>query len=395
MIKNLSIFLLTLSTFYTSTQTIASNSNSEAENATPKHTLQLEGDGHVGAAARFELLKTVLTENPDMNYSTRVASENTLWPLYEADRDFILKATSGRANSGQIKSLLVHIDTVVKSENFHEMMSLLDLNLIGRIWVYVLSTTKESQKYIQIDMHGENVLGFDRMKIVRKVSNTKKITKILEHRSKSFLKMCTPNMPKQYYIPLVSPTGSFPLPLMRSAWVFQHPGQETLTSLDFLAVATNVVADFDYVREMPPCDLWEHDAIHVRKCRPTTTYNNPEYNASIAVLNQSFEASQPSIEQNGLFNLAFFLVFHEPRSPTFDAEEKAEMLLYLATKKLKSESIQFTYSGFQSKEQAESLINTAESVGLKCPGKTLEEQYRAYLRHAQNSLELLRKFAQE
>lgn len=68
--------------------------------------------------------------------------------------------------------------------------------------------------------------------------------------------------------------------------------------LDFLAVPTNPVANFDYIRKAPPYDAWMHDQGHIAKSRSGSmaiAHNHAQKSAQILL---AIRNSNLSIEEH-------------------------------------------------------------------------------------------------
>ncbi len=364
----------------------------DKDSANSAYIIATEQDGHVEAETRLDILKEALKANPGMNIKTKISAD-ILWNLYEIDKNFIEKSVSDRSNKDAILKSMNHIHDVVVKAGWNKEMSFSDLNWIGRIWAYLLSSAPESQQYAVTDKYGKMMMRADAQELTAYLESSNIDISFNKHEEGGYSESW--NRYKGFAMPVISPTGGFPLSAMRNAWAFfPKEGDEEATYLDFLAVPTDKLADFDYTRGHPPCDGWEHDRIHIGKYRGEAAAL-PSAKLSARMLQKLYEAKLTEAELNK-FDIALFHVFHEEQQPLEkdSFSYRIGVVKNQAINKLNAKEIIPVENTFNSIEQYEGLVEGAESVGLKLEGKDTIEKYRSYLKILLEGIAVMETYAQ-
>lgn len=405
---------LILTTFLSTSNIFAMNEFDESEwflSNTPKSSLDLNPseiiesghliysiptakEGYVEAKTRLCILRELLKTNPEMTINTRVPSPDLLWPLYQADKLFIEERIVGRSNKEAIRNSMAYLHGIALKAGWDKNMSISDLNWIGKVWVHLLSSAPESQKHALEDEYKKNTF--------RGPEGIAELMKYLEQQNidqdfQEYLDSDFSNTWMKshgFIMPLISPTGAFPLSTMRESWsFFRQDGSQVATYLDFLAVPTDALANFDYGRDYPPCDAWNHDNFHLGKYRFTFEDHALASAKQMATMFQNLENARLDISELNKFDIAFFHVFHESQ-----VSLSLDYILYrIHTKKdwaseiINSEIIPIPNS-FHSVEQYQSYVDATELLGIHLEGEDLIEKYRSYLKILLEGLDLLEKF---
>ena len=356
--------------------------------------------GQVMAETRLNLLKEIITQFPDLTVNTKVPSSDTLWPLYETDLAFIKGSMQNRSNKKAIIEALDYLDSKVRGFGWNEQMCLTDLNLIGLLWVQILSTSDESL-----------INAFEKNDVIDRSQETKDYflkyltTDYMDEAFICYLNnsiFSSTNYIKQIqdshnlYLPHVSPTGSLPLAILRKAWGFYgNSNKEKAYHLNFAAVATNPTVNFDYAIELPPIDSWSHDLIHASKYDPYFQDLSEKIALGTAKLFEEIEKNYNSFETLHSIHIAFFHLFHEKPRPVLELVDLAEF----QAKKIKGiitkidEKTDITDSFFNSEQQFKVLVGSTERILKKSlKGETLLEKYKSYLELYLEGLSILEKY---
>lgn len=351
-------------------------------------------EGYVEEKTRLCILKELLKINPEMTINTPVPSADLLWPLYQADKSFIEKKIVGRSNKEAIQNSISYLHEIALKAGWDKNMSISDLNWIGMVWVHLLSSSTESQEHALADEYGKNIL--------RGSEGINELMKYLEQQNidKSFQKYLDADPSNTwmkshgFVMPIISPTGAFSLSVMRQSWSFfrQH-GSQVATYLDFLAVPTDALVNFDYGRDYPPCDAWNHDDVHRKKYRSFCKDEALASAKQIAILLQNLEIARLDIRELHKFDIAFFHVFHESKDPLWldDIRYRIGVKKDWAIKTINSQIIPIPNS-FYSVEQYKSYVDATELLGIPLEGEDLIEKYRSYLKILLEGLDLLEKY---
>jgi hypothetical protein len=370
------------------------NPSETIENGHLVYNILTTKEGYVEAKTRLCILRELLKTNPEMTINTRVPSPGLLWPLYQADKLFIEDRIVGRSNKEAIQNSITYLHGIALKAGWDKNMSISDLNWIGKVWVHLLSSAPESQTHALASEHKENTF--------RGPEGIAELMKYLEQQNidQDFQEYPDSNYSNNwmkshgFIMPLISPTGVFPLSAMRESWsFFRQDGSQVATYLDFLAVPTDALVDFDYAKGYPPCDAWNHDATHVGKFRFTFEDHALASAKQMATMLQNLENARLDISEINKFDIAFFHVFHESQVAL-----SLDYILYrINTKKdwtsetINSEIIPIPNS-FHSVEQYQSYVDATELLGIHLEGEDLIEKYRSYLKILLEGLDLLEKF---
>jgi hypothetical protein len=352
-------------------------------------SIQTEADGHVSGETRFGALKTLLTENPEMTIHTRVPSSGLLWNLYELDKSYIEKSIQNRSNRASIQLSLDYISQLAIRENLNQSMSISDLNWIGRIWAYMLSSSPESQKNAAHTNMGPNAFRTDISELLAYLDPANIEKSYKEHLSNtSHFGHWYPS--EGFAMPIISPDGAFSFSLLRKTWGFMKPNGAAASYLDFYAVPTDVLVNFDYAIDHPPCDGWEHDDAHIHKYRPTAHIQACKIAEKAAKVSQKVDEADLNEDQLNKVDIAFFHVFHELYSPVFDPHSDIKELRNKILPKISGDIIPGIF--FESLEHYNTLVKSAEHLGFIFTGENIIDKHRGYLLILLEGLELLEKY---
>jgi hypothetical protein len=273
-------------------------------------------------------------------------------------------------------------------------MSISDLNLIGKIWVLLLSSAPESHGHALEDDYGSNIFRGD--------EGFSEVTECLENDfinryfDEYFAKNYQYTWIKShgFVMPHVTPTGSCPLSVMKQSWGFwTTEGSNTASYIDFFAVPTNVVVNFDYSIDYPPCDVWEHDRVHANKYRSRSKDIALCQAQGMAKMLSAMKHSELTSLDHKKIDLAFFQVFHESQQPLENVANRIDFRKGRALESIESD-ITPKPNSFNSLEQYQTCVGSTErTFGIQLPGETLIEKYRSYLKLQLEGLELMEPFA--
>ncbi|MBP6950639.1 MAG: hypothetical protein KA112_00895 [Alphaproteobacteria bacterium] len=379
----------------TSLQSLGFNPSETIENGHSVYSMPTAEEGYVEAKTRLCILKEVLKINPDMTINTRVPSADLLWPLYQTDKSFIEKSIVSRSNNDMIQDSINYLHGIALKAKWNSSMSISDLNWIGKVWVYLLSTSPESQKHALANEYGENILrgpeGINElMKYLKQHNIDQNFQEYVESDSRN-----TWRKSHGFVMPIISPTGAFPLSVLRESWsFFRQDGHQIATYLDFSAVPTDALVNFDYGIAFPPCDAWTHDNIHWKKYRFLEQDDALANAKQMATMLQNLENARLDISELNRFDIAFFHVFHESQVPL-----PLDYLLYridtlkLWAKRATNSEIIPVPNSFNSVEQYKNLVDSTEFLGIHLEGEDLIEKYRSYLKILLEGLGILETFA--
>jgi hypothetical protein len=358
--------------------------------------------GYVAAATRLNLFKTLISQNPNMTMSTKVNASHILWPLYSKDKAFIEKEIKKRTNPETLQKALRYIDEKIQDLGWNQQMSLLDLNFIGMLWVQILSASPESYEHAKPSdipqynhLTEKDFLNFLTPAYLDTMFQKYETFKETGSEKDSALLGYLHDLINSHVfcLPHISPTGSFPLKLMMESWgFFTNPQETSAAHLDFVAVPTNPVNNFDYAIDFPPLWVWTHDIIHASKYNFPDKNDAKAYTLKTAKMLKAINKSGFTQEQLATIAIAFFHTFHEKSSPVYDMEDRIETLRFQLSKKIDSEIT--PGERFDSLEQYKNLVDGIEKVlRPKIEGDTLIDKYKSYLKLYLAGLELLEKFA--
>lgn len=353
---------------------------------------------YVSAKSKLHLLQDILKKHPNLTINTQIPSTDTIWQLYEQDKYFIEKSIQNRSNKENIYKAIKRIHDKAIEAGWNSKMSISDYNLIGQFWVNLLSSSPESQIHALYDKQGKKNTFRGNF-----TSFSVSTVNLLDMNFQSYLKnIDTITKPWQrshgFLMPHVSPTGSVPLSVMQESWgFFTQDGTNKACYVDFLAVPTNPVVNFDYLVDYPPCDAWTHDLWHVRDSRSGSHHDLNR--AQILNLAQKTANMLSAIRQATLtpldtqsINIAFFHAFHEADRPVTNLTHRIKVLISNQGTKLNFKILPSIY--FDSLEQYKIYVGSTERMlGYKLEGDTFIDKYRSYLKISIKGLSLLKEFA--
>ena len=309
---------------------------------------------------RVEAIKDCYTQCPEITMTTKV---NGLYQqFYLKDYAFVQEQISKRENTETLDDHLKILDQYV-AKNFKDNMSFADLNFIARIWVFILSNSKnhpfDLNYYLARYNYALNM--FNKHGYVPMNVDTAHYTFVQS---------------SGIVIPHVSETGIVPVLEMNEGFGFEYNNR--IYSIDFLAVGTDQSLSFDYLTNQNNFDAWYHDFEHLMRAERMIS-NKKKFQKrinNIATLRKEIKKID-SVESNNQAELAFFKLFHESQESMHRIKNAlAERIEYLQ----KKEDINPT-DGFNSIEQYYSYVGAAKDLGLECGNGDIIEQYKAFLDH--------------
>lgn len=354
--------------------------------------------GYVSAKTKLHLVQDIIKQYPNLTINTQIPSADNLWLLYEQDKNFIEKSIERRSNKEKIQKSIKHIHNRALEAGWNSKMSISDFNLIAQFWVSLLSSSSESQVHALYDLKRKKNIFWNANFTTRSELTNYLYTALIDMDFNYYLKsndIITKPWQRShgFMIPHISPKGSVPLPVMQEAWgFFTEEGTNKASYIDFLAVPTNPVVNFDYVIDFPPYDAWQHDLAHAKDNRSGKREQILNLAQKTGNLLSAIHNATLSYSENQSINIAFFHVFHEPGSPIRNLKDRIDVLESKNETKLKSQIIPSIY--FESIEQYRLYVESTERMlGRKLDGDTLIDKYRSYINITLEGLRLLKEFS--
>jgi hypothetical protein len=315
---------------------------------------------------RIESIKNYYTQYPDITMTTKIT--NLYEEFYLKDYTFIQEQILKRENVETLKNHLDIVDEYVQM-NYKNEMSFADLNFIARVWVNILSSNFHNLDYF-LERYNLAFRTFNKHHYVPNNVDTGHYTFIQS---------------SGIVIPHVSETGIVPILELNEGFGFEHNNRTY--SIDFLAVATNQLSNFDYLIDQNSFDVWYHDFEHLSRAERLTS-NKKSFQKrikNIVNLRQEIKKINPT-ELYNQAELAFFKIFHESQQPMPLIKDKLlNKIKHLSEIK---DNIQPT-EGFNSIEQYYSYVDAAKDLNLECGDGNIIEQYKVFLDHLYEGYKIL------